>query len=198
MQAAEARPPYVTFEVRPVEDRNATLEAGHYVAKDVTYALITPQGSKDRFEREVDDWFVNLQQQVQEGRFDPTWLQRYRDTYKMWKEGQEAPLTGSPVTNWPVLSPSQVKMLQGANVRTIEDMAAANEETLGRLGMGARALKQKAVDWLASANDVGKLAEEVNALRVANADLAARNDKLQLKLEELVEKSETNSKPKRL
>lgn len=39
VQIAEARPPYVTFEFRAEEDRAASIEAGHYVSKDVAYAL---------------------------------------------------------------------------------------------------------------------------------------------------------------
>ena len=42
----QARPPYVQFEMRAVEDRQASIDAGHYVAKDVAYAIITPAGSR--------------------------------------------------------------------------------------------------------------------------------------------------------
>lgn len=66
---AEARPPYVMFETRAVEDRAASLEKGHYVTRDVDYAIITPMGSKDRTERVIKEWFDQLQQQVAEGRF---------------------------------------------------------------------------------------------------------------------------------
>ena len=185
MQVAEARPPYVTFELRAEEDRAASIEAGHYVAKDVAYAMITPQGSKDRIERQVDDWFTNLQQQSQEGRFPVEWLRNFREQYSAWKEGREMPLTGHAIVNWPPASPAQVKQLLQAQIRTVEDLAAANEETVTRLGMGARALKQRAVEWLAAATDTGKIAEEIAAIKAANADLAQRNKDLQTKLENM-------------
>jgi len=190
MQAAEARPPYVTFEVRAEEDRTASIEAGHYVAKDVTYAMITPQGSKDRIERQVDDWFANLKQQVAEGRFPQEWLTHFQASYKAWQEGREIPLTGHAIVNWPAVSPAQVKQLQQAHILTVEDLAGANEETVGRLGMGARALKQRAIEWLAVAKDTGKIAEEVAALKATNADLAKRNDDLQTKLETMAKQIE--------
>lgn len=190
MQAAEARPPYVTFEVRAEEDRTASIEAGHYVAKDVTYAMITPQGSKDRIERQVDDWLVNLKQQVAEGRFPQEWLRNFQEQYKAWKEGREIPLSGHAIVNWPAVSPAQVKQLQQARILTVEDLAGANEETVGHLGMGARALKQRAVEWLAAAKDTGKIAEEVAALKAANADLVKRNDDLQTKLETMAKQIE--------
>jgi hypothetical protein len=68
-----------------------------------------------------------------------------------------------------------VKSLLDAKVRTVEDLAQANEETIAMLGMGGRALKDKAVSWLQSANSTGKVTEELAAMRVANASLVERN-----------------------
>ena len=41
IEIQQARPPYVQFELRAVEDRNASLEAGHYIAKDVAFDRFT-------------------------------------------------------------------------------------------------------------------------------------------------------------
>jgi hypothetical protein len=172
---AEARPPYVVFETRPVEDRAASIEKGHYVTKDVDVAIITPMGSKDRTERIVTEWFAQLQQQVAEGRFPREWRTEFMAAHAAWKEGRELPLSGTPILTWPVASPAQVKSLLDAKVRTVEDLAQANEETIAMLGMGGRALKDKAVSWLQSANSTGKVTEELAAMRVANASLVERN-----------------------
>lgn len=182
---AEDRPPYVTFEVRAEEDRNASIEAGHYIARDVDFAIITPIGSKDRIERPVADWFSKLTGDVSDGRFKPEWLSAYRSIYKDWKEGTESPLTGADIKNWPVASPAQIKNLIELNVRTVEDMALANEEVINRIGMGGRGLKQKAMDWLSSASTSGKTSEELSALRTANEGLKARNDALEAQMKEL-------------
>lgn len=185
IEIAKDRPPYVTFEVRAEEDRTKSLEAGHFVAKDVVYALVTPMGSKDRLERVASEWLDKLRQDTAEGRFPQEWLQHFVNAHKAFIEGNEAPLSGTAIANWPPVSPAQVKTLQGLHVRTVEDLAAANEEVLGRIGMGGRALKQRAIDWLASAKDVGKVGEEISAMRVANEDLARRNEELQTQLQEL-------------
>jgi len=189
---AEARPPYVVFETRPVEDRAASMEKGHYVTRDVNMAVITPMGSKDRTERVAEEWFQQLQQQVVEGRFPREWRTEFMASYEAWKEGRELPLNGTAILTWPVASPSQVKQLLDAKLRTVEDLAQANEETLAMLGMGARALKDKAVSWLQSAGTTGKVAEELAALRLANEGLSARNAVLEKSVAELtalVEKS---------
>lgn len=179
---AEDRPPYVQFERRPEEDRNASIEAGHYVAKDVNYALITPMGSKDKIERVATEWLANIERECGEGRFPRNWLEAFKAAYAAWEKNLELPETGSPIIDWPALSPAQVKMLLNWNVRTIEDLSVANEETITRLGMGGRALKQRAVDWLATAKDSGKVAEEVSSLRAANTDLVKANEDLRERL----------------
>lgn len=195
----EGRPAYVVFETQIEEDRQATLDSGRYTPKDVDYAIITPQGSKDRIPRQVADWFQNLEQQVQEGRLPDAWLASYKAKYNAWKEGRAMPENGSPVSNWPALSPSQVKILLDANVRTIEDLAVANEQSLANIGMGGRALKQRAVDWLAAAQNTGKVAEEVSALKAQNADLIANNERMATQLQELSAKFDSLAKaPQRL
>lgn len=194
MQAAEARPPYVSFEAKALEDRAASIEAGYYKTKDVDYALITPQGSKDRIEREVGDWLANLSQQAQEGRFPNEWLQHFRSSYAAWKEGRELPLNGTPILTWPSLSPSQVKQVLEAKLRTVEDLAGANEEAISRLGMGGRALKEKAVSWLSVAASGGKVTEELAALRVKAEAAEARNKQLEANVKELLAKVATLTK----
>lgn len=193
MQIAEARPPYVTFEALAEEDRAATISAGHYVARDVDYAFVTPQGSRDRLQRRVDEWLDNLRQQVEQSRFPREWLRHYEESYRAWKDGREAPVSGTAVSNWPAASPAQVKAMQAVHVRTVEDLAAANEETISRLGLGARALKQRAIEWLSAASGTGKVAEEMAALRQQNAELEAANKALSKRMQELADKLDAQS-----
>lgn len=78
-----------------------------------------------------------------------------------------------------------MKQLLDAKVRTVEDLAQANEETLAMLGMGGRALKDKAVSWLQSAGSTGKTTEELTALRLAHDGLKERNAALEKAVAEL-------------
>jgi hypothetical protein len=194
MQIEEARPPYVTFEVRAVEDRQASIESRYYQTKDVDFAFVTPQGSKDRIEREVKSWFDQLAEQTRQGRFKQEWLTAYTGAYEAWKTGRELPLNGTAILTWPVLSPSQSKQVIDSGLRSVEDLAAANEEAIGRLGMGGRALKDKAVSWLSAAAGNGKVTEEMAALKASNKDLEARNSGLEKQLKELAAKVAALSK----
>lgn len=173
----EARPPYVVFETREVEDRQASIDKGHYVAKDVDYALICAQGSRDRTERIVAEWLEHIETESRNERFPHAWVKAYKEAYSAWKEGREIPENGTPIRTWPPLSPAQVRLLLDLRVRTVEDLAQLNDEGLSRLGMGARSLKQKAVDWLETSKDSGKLVEELNELRLRNKELEERDKK---------------------
>lgn len=184
MEIKQDRPAYVTFERRAVEDRQATLETGHYVAKDVDYALITPMGSKDRIERIVVEWMENLEQQAKEQRIPFEWIRAYKEAYAAWKEDRTIPENGYSIMNWAAASPSQIKQLLDIRVRTVEDLAVANEETIARLGMGGRALKQRAVDFLSSM-DASKVSGEMEKLRQENESLKVRNESIEAQLLEL-------------
>lgn len=173
MQIAD-KPSYVTFEYRTEEDRTASIEAGHYVGKEIAYAIITPQGTKDRIERVAVDWLDYIKQQVKEGRFPLEWSQAYQSIYKEWLEGRELPLDGTPIVTWPALNQSQVKLILDANIRTVEDLANANDAGLNSIGMGGRALQQKAKAWLATAETGGKSTERVFKLEVENDQLKAQ------------------------
>lgn len=184
-QIQEDRPPYVTFHNHAVEDRDASIAKGHYVTKDVVFAHITPMGSKDQVEVNAAEWFVQLAADVEQGRFKREWLNGYKEAFKSWQEGLDPDVDGTSVLLWPILSPSQLQACQQARVRSVEDLAGANEETLSRLGMGARALKQRAIDWLAASQGTGKVSEELSALKVKVEEVTGANLTLQSKVAEL-------------
>ena len=185
MQIEEARPPYITFEVRAVEDRNASIESGQYKTRDEEFVLVTPQGSKDRIERVASEWFTSLEEQVKQNRMPADWVRQFRGAFEAWRQGKEIPIEGTAILTWPVLSPSQIRSCIDAQVRTVEDLAAANEETIGRIGMGGRALKEKAQTWVTSAGGKGKVVEELSSLKAALSDAKLRNESLEMQVKEL-------------
>lgn len=166
MELRKDRPSYVKFETKQEEDRAATLENGHYTAKDVDYAMITPVGSKDIIPRKVDEWLPQLRQQVQEERIPAEWADLYTKSYELWKKGQEIPLNGVPIRGWQMLSPSQMETVIRANILTVEDLAQIGDEAQRRIGMGALDLKNKAKNWLDSAKSAGISAATMSAQQV--------------------------------
>jgi hypothetical protein len=187
------RPPYITFERRAVEKRKLIEEGGASYYVDVDFALVTPQGSKDILEKIVDEWFPRLADECRQGRFNPAWLNAYKESYTAWKNDQEPPLNGMSIKLWPGASPAEIKQLVAVRVLTVEDLAAANEEMLNRIGMGARSLKQRAVDWLTGKNGQGPLIEQLDGMRQQNESLQARLAALTAQVEGL--QTMLNSRP---
>jgi hypothetical protein len=187
MELQKERPPYVTFEVRPVQNGEKSQAEGRVVYEDVDYALITPVGGKDQIEWPVEKWMKYSAKQVEEERMPATWLTHFQAIYSAWKQGQEAPVNGLSVKMWPLATPSDVKHLLAANVLTVEDLAVANEQTLMRIGMGSRTLKQKAEAYLKSA-ETGKTAEVISRLEDSYTAAALRIEALERENKELHEK----------
>lgn len=181
----ELRPPYVRFEIRTEEDREASIAEGHYVGKDVIFAIVTPTGSRDVVEKEVTAWLDNLREGVKQERIPSTWVEAYEHKLMLFKESQENPEDGAAIKDWPSATPSQIKTMLDIGVRTVEDLAAANEETLARIGMGSRALKQKAVIWLEGAEERGKGAERISSLEAENSTLKELVEELRTRLEKV-------------
>ena len=164
MHIQQARPPHVVYERRAEEDRSASIEQGRYVSRDADYAIVTPAGSKDRVERVVADWFLMLAGEVKAERWPQTWLDQLRAGYDTWARGQTPPESGTPLSTWPALSPAQVKNWAQVGLRTIEELAEANEEALSAYGMGSRDMKSRAGLFLENAkSDSGPLVAKLRA-----------------------------------
>jgi hypothetical protein len=174
MEIREDRPPFVKFEVRSIEDRTKSIEEGSYHSKDVIYAVITPMGSKDKIERVAEEWLESLKTQVDEGRFDPRWLDGYKIAFKDFKEGRETPPNGTPVLGCSMFSRAQAEIIVDAGLRTLEDLAVANEGAISLMGIGGRMFKQKAEAYLRSAKDVGKTALEMESLKTRMQEMEER------------------------
>lgn len=169
------KPAYVRFEYRPVENRTETIEAGHIVYDDVLFAIVTPAGTRDQVEKPAEDWLNSVREGVQQERIPAEWLDSYTKALQRFRDSNENTEFGTSIKEWPAATPAQIKTCLAANILSIEDLAAATEEAVSRIGMGGRALKAKAQAWLDSSATTGIAAEELNALRQKNEELEARD-----------------------
>lgn len=184
-QATVERPPYVVFERRTIEDRAESLKQKRYMEKNIDYAVITAIGSKDRIPREVSAWFDMLEREVKQERFPAQWLEQFKAAYNAWLNKQEIPVNGTPIKGWALISPAQQSNVISANILTVEDLAQANAEARGRIGMGANEIVEKAIAWLKSAKEVGGPASELAEAKGQVARLMAQNEAQRLMIEEL-------------
>jgi len=163
--------PYVRFEMRAVEDRTLTTTDGVTQMKDVPWAIVSAPGSRDTMEKTAEDWLASLIPHARDGRIPASWPSDYRGAFDLWIKGEEMPVHGTPIKSWPPLTPSQRKNIIAAGILTVQDLAAANEETRARIGMGALALSATAVRWLQESKDVGATAKALAEAQVQLADM---------------------------
>lgn len=190
----DIRPPMVKFERRAVEDKAASREQGKIVYKDEDFALVIPPGSRDCFEAKVHTWFENVKTNVRNGKMLPQWLDHWQDGYEKFKKGEEMPLNGTSVKNWPAISKSECMRLISANILTIEDLAQITDEGIRRLGMGAIELKNKAKDYVQTAKNTGPIIMEMAALRKETEQKDATIASLVEKVEALTSRLESLTK----
>lgn len=197
MEASEYRKPFIKFEVRAEEDRTASLMAGAYVHKDVDYIILVPHGSEGKLsvERPYSEWLGEIQGLTGEvrasgagadtplmggSRFPEEWLRQIKAGYTAWKEGLDMPVEGTPLRNWPAISPAQLKNCLAIHLLSVEELANAADEAVLRLGMGGRSLQQRAKDWLKlNGGETGKVAAEMEKLRSENSQLLKRLEALE-------------------
>lgn len=170
------RPAFAKFVQIVKEDKAASQREGRFVGRDVDMVHVTPPYSKDVIIYPALEWFEKLERDVAAGRIPREWVDQYRKDYDFWKRGLEAPPNGVPVKGWGVISPAQQEELIRLNIRTVEDLAAINDEGLRRIGMGGVDLKTKASAWLAQLKDKGPLTVEMAALKVENVNLKTSLD----------------------
>jgi hypothetical protein len=202
MLAQENSPPYVRFEARAIEDGEATRRNGYYVSKDIDIIIITPRGSAGKLvvEEPYDRWLRSVkntpfrnelragdaQTPMSSARFPDEWIEKIEAAYKAWKTGQVLPEDGLPIAQWGVASPAQREQLVRLHIFTVEQLAEATEEALQNFGMGGRALRQRARDYLAATkNDAAKLSGEMAELRRLNESLQNQVKALSSQLEKL-------------
>lgn len=189
-----ARPPFVEFKQVPRHDPKKSEELGYRVTKDIDMAFIMQPGSKDCIEIEADKWLASIRRKNVEATPDAypsEWVDGFNKKYQAWKEGLQAPEIGTSVREWPILSPAQAENLINLRIPTIEDVAQMNEESMGRFGMGARELREKARQWIGQK-------EISSTLQVENDELKAKLADLEAKVAELLENKPKRGRPPKL
>lgn len=199
MNPNQARP-FVRFETRPVLDLSKGRDEGgqpHY--RDEDFIIIVPPASGGRtvVENTYKEWLAKTKTAPGVGRFDGPdnmpgvqddrfpWLAEIQAAYAAWKQGTEIPLVGTPLKNWPVLTPSQLKNLTENGIRTIEELAQQSDS--GVEFMGGITLRERARTWLESskAGSLNELTMKLEDERMARQTAEQRTAALEEQVREL-------------
>ena len=144
---------YALFYSRAVQNNAMTREQGRPVFVDVDYVeIIIPADKHAKVDRPARD----------EDK------QRWPREWAKYEAGQQAAVTGTPLTALSWLMPSQVKSLEAVGILTVEHLAGVSDGNLKNLGMGGRDMRERARNFLKVAEDqshVTRLSDENQALK---------------------------------
>lgn len=129
-----------------------SAEAGRPVHVDVEMIEIRNPGSRDTFVDKVTQ----------------TWIDKYPEHYKKWKDTRRNLVEGTPLSQWPAMTPALIADLRYQQIYTVEHLALCPDSTAQKLGMGMMEWKKKAQAYLDAAKDtaaVQKYAAENEQLR---------------------------------
>ena len=136
--SAEQRPhrALVTFYLDKMINNFRSEQEGHPVYDDKEMIrIITPGDTKSVIEAVVKD----------EHR------RQYAREYEAFKAGMAIPAEGTPLEEWPPMTPATVANLKAINIHTVEQLAEVHDGILPNLGLGGRTLRDKAKNWLENA-----------------------------------------------
>jgi hypothetical protein len=160
-----ARQTRAEFYTDAERDGFASVKAGRDIFRDVDFVKIFIPGSG-----------TILVERVNEGH-----AERWPELYAAFKAGKEAPLSGTPLSEWPILKRAQIAELNYRNIRTVEDLGDLSDLAVQNLGMGGQMLRARARAYLDEAEREAlatKLTGENDALRLRISTLENQVDAL--------------------
>ena len=163
-----------TADVRPIRFYQKFLDDGNggFKAQDwVDYACrgqakftVTPARIKD-VERATDGIWECL-----------------KGPYESWKQGNEAPLIGTPLAAWSGVSPELAAVLKTRDILTVEDIVKMTDTQIEKSGVpGMRIIRDQARAWEAS-KDSRKTEAALTSLADENAALKAQMEEMRAML----------------
>jgi hypothetical protein len=182
----EDHPPYLDFSLTAKRMVKTVKGKTEIYYEDCEIVTITPMGdNKTQVIKECGEWLDHLKYRHHHHMISDNYLRFSENSYNAWKERREAPINGMPLEECAVLTPAEIQMVRQANIRSVEDLANANDEGLQQIGMGARNLKRKATTYLENAKDHGAVSEKMSSLEVELGSAQEENIKLSERLQAL-------------
>jgi len=150
----------VKFYIKSVKDNDASSQEGRPIFKEREYIEITIPGSRDLVTRpaRVED------------------KERFPRHYEAFQQRIEMPVEGTPLVEWPAINRSFADELAFLNIKTVEQLADLNDNSMNF--MGAQNWKAKAKDWLEATKDDGVLSQLRDELELRDVTISTQADQI--------------------
>jgi len=147
---------YPIFSRKFRQDKVASVKEGRIVGADIEMVEVIVAGDR------TQTWY---------GKVTDEHRNRWPVLYQAWKKGEEPPVQGTPLEQWPLISTSFLHELKSLGVRTVEQMANLTD-TQAQGFMSGMAWRAKALEFL---NKDGTAAEKtIRDLQARLAELEGK------------------------
>lgn len=158
------------FHIEAVKNQTKSDEQGRLVCDDIEHITIITPGQRDTLVTEVTDHY----------------RRRFSKRYEAWKARQEAPAEGTPLTEVPWLTKSQIAEFNWMHVKTVEQLVNLSDAVAQKF-MDFHKIKARAQRFLDAAKEaapdlkleaeLAKRDEELAELKAQMATLIAAQPK---------------------
>lgn len=133
-------------------------------------------GKKGYANWESSDRVTRLQKSAEDAKARPEPMLTVWDAlephYKRWKAGQDAVTDGYALEGWVGISKGQVSACKTLHILSVEDLAAASDDVMQKLGIGFVKIREQARSFVKTLNDgTAKIAAENAQLKEDLAQL---------------------------
>lgn len=153
----------VSFSADAVRDDEASEATGIETFRDEVFITIVPPGNP--FLR------IHTIATAQHKR-------RFPREWEAFSQGQRLELVGTPLSEWPQITTSQVRNLAAQNIYTVEQLASMSDGLTTRLGMST--LKVKAQVFLEAQKGQASLSRQAEALAARDREIEAMKREIEL------------------
>lgn len=120
----------------------ATAENGKPEFNEIECISIRVPGSRDEFVGIVTDEHKS----------------RFKDEYRRWKDNEGAPVSGTPLAEWPAATTSFVDEMRLIGVRTVEELCGLSDGAV-MMQAGLMTMRTRAQAWLRDNDAASSLAK---------------------------------------
>jgi len=157
----------VEFFVKAVENPRLSIEEGRPIFEDREFIRIRfPADNKRELVAPANEMhFVSNQ------RRQMTYAERFANVYHAFKNSEADFVSGTPLSELPVLTEAKRAELRAQNIKTVEQLAGLTDTGLRKIGMGARDLVVAAQAYLDRAKGTSEVAELKRQLEELKAQM---------------------------
>ena len=173
---------YAEFYMNPVQNQPKSAEENRPIFDEVAFVRIMVPGNKTSV----------IERPVRLGPAPVHDNNRFAQEYRMFEQGLQDVVVGTPLSEWPRISRSQVLEMEYFHVKTVEQLAEMTDANAQNFA-GVLNLREQAKAYLAEAKDGKQLSQIQNELSKRDEEMAA----LQTQMAELVAELGDKKKGKR-